>query len=49
MRKETDSIRRAEEVKKDKVVASRKEEDLQLKDSIVRIFFYEVSYPFDTH
>ncbi len=36
LRKETDSVRRAEEAKKDKTVANRKEEELQLKDSIVR-------------
>ena len=36
LRKETDSVRRAEEAKKDKTAASRKEEELQLKDSIVR-------------
>ncbi|EGN91809.1 hypothetical protein SERLA73DRAFT_66806 [Serpula lacrymans var. lacrymans S7.3] len=34
LRKETDSVRRAEEAKKDKTSANRKEEDLQLKDSI---------------
>lgn len=36
LKKETDSVRRAEEAKKDKFSANRKEEDLQLKDSIVR-------------
>lgn len=36
LRKETDSVRRAEEAKKDKTTASRKEEDLQLKDSIYK-------------
>jgi len=36
LRKETDSVRRAEEVKKDKNTANRKEEELQLNDSIVR-------------
>ncbi len=36
LRKETDSVRRAEEAKKDKTSANRKEEELQLKDSIVR-------------
>jgi hypothetical protein len=36
LRKETDSVRRAEEARKDKLTANRKEEDLQLKDSIVR-------------
>ena len=35
LRKETDSVRRAEEAKKDKTTANRKEEELQLKDSIV--------------
>ena len=35
LRKETDSVRRAEEAKKDKTAANRKEEELQLKDSIV--------------
>ncbi|KAK7030711.1 Pinin-SDK-memA domain-containing protein [Favolaschia claudopus] len=36
LRKETDSVRRAEEARKDKLVANRKEEDLQLKDSIYK-------------
>lgn len=36
LRKETDSVRRAEEAKKEKTTANRKEEELQLKDSIVR-------------
>jgi len=35
LRRETDSVRRTEEAKKDKTSANRKEEDLQLKDSIV--------------
>ncbi|KAG6811734.1 hypothetical protein H0H92_006086 [Tricholoma furcatifolium] len=35
LKKETDSVRRAEEAKKDKTSANRKEEDLQLKDSII--------------
>jgi hypothetical protein len=35
LRKETETVRRAEEAKKDKNLANRKEEDLQLKDSIV--------------
>ena len=39
LRKETDSVRRAEEAKKDKTTANRKEEELQLKDSIVRPTF----------
>lgn len=38
LRKETDSVRRAEEAKKDKTIANRKEEELQLKDSIVRVY-----------
>ncbi|OBZ65841.1 hypothetical protein A0H81_14128 [Grifola frondosa] len=37
LRKETDSVRRAEEAKKDKTLANRKEEDLQLKDSIYKL------------
>ncbi|THH12704.1 hypothetical protein EW146_g7449 [Bondarzewia mesenterica] len=37
IRKETDSVRRAEEAKKDKTVANRKEEDLQLNDSIFKL------------
>ncbi|KAI0827581.1 hypothetical protein BC628DRAFT_1317919 [Trametes gibbosa] len=37
LRKETDSIRRAGEAKRDKVNANRKEEDLQLKDSIHKL------------
>ncbi|KAH7908265.1 hypothetical protein BJ138DRAFT_1174269 [Hygrophoropsis aurantiaca] len=37
LRKETDSVRRAEEAKKDKTAANRKEEDLQLKDSIHKL------------
>jgi len=36
LKKETDSVRRAEEAKKEKQIANRKEEELQLKDSIVR-------------
>ncbi|KAH0829030.1 hypothetical protein J3R83DRAFT_2484 [Lanmaoa asiatica] len=36
LRKETDSVRRAEEAKKDKTTANRKEEELQLKDSIYK-------------
>ena len=35
LKKETESVRRAEEAKKDKTTANRKEEELQLKDSIV--------------
>ncbi|EJD08252.1 uncharacterized protein FOMMEDRAFT_74921 [Fomitiporia mediterranea MF3/22] len=34
LKKETDIVRQIEEAKKDKITASRKEEDLQLKDSI---------------
>jgi len=37
LRKETDSVRRAEEAKKSKNTANRKEEDLQLKDSIYKL------------
>ncbi|KAJ2918322.1 hypothetical protein MD484_g2092, partial [Candolleomyces efflorescens] len=37
LRKETDSVRRAEEAKKEKTLANRKEEDLQLKDSIYKL------------
>ena len=37
LKKETDSVRRAEEAKKEKQIANRKEEELQLKDSIVCI------------
>jgi len=36
LRKETDSVRRAEEAKKDKHTANRKEEEVQLKNAIVR-------------
>ena len=35
LKKETDSVRRAEEAKKEKQISNRKEEELQLKDSIV--------------
>ncbi|KAJ7634110.1 hypothetical protein DFH06DRAFT_1004001 [Mycena polygramma] len=41
LRKETDSVRRAEEARKDKLTANRKEEDLQLKDSIAS---FHISY-----
>ncbi|KAI0319275.1 hypothetical protein OF83DRAFT_1111317 [Amylostereum chailletii] len=37
LRKETDTVRRAEEAKKDKYTAMRKEEELQLKDSIHKL------------
>lgn len=37
LKKETDSVRKAEEAKKDKVTALRREEELQLKDSIVSL------------
>ncbi|KAJ7733257.1 hypothetical protein DFH07DRAFT_894352 [Mycena maculata] len=37
LRKETDSVRRAEEARKDKLTANRKEEDLQLKDSVYKL------------
>ena len=46
LRKETDSVRRAEEAKKDKTSANRKEEELQLKDSIVRM---SLSLPSSRH
>jgi len=37
LKKETDSVRRAEEAKKEKQIANRKEEELQLKDSIHKL------------
>jgi len=37
LRKETDSVRRAEEAKKDKHTANRKEEEIQLKNTIHRL------------
>jgi len=37
LRKETDTVRRAEEAKKEKHVANRKEEEIQLKNSIHRL------------
>ncbi|KZT03998.1 uncharacterized protein LAESUDRAFT_744447 [Laetiporus sulphureus 93-53] len=37
LRRETDSVRRAEEAKKDKTAANRREEELQLKDSIQKL------------
>lgn len=37
LRKETDSVRRAEEAKKEKSLANRKEEELQLKDSMFKL------------
>ncbi|KAF6746763.1 hypothetical protein DFP72DRAFT_922191 [Ephemerocybe angulata] len=37
LRKDADSVRRAEEAKKEKTLANRKEEDLQLKDSIFKL------------
>ncbi|KAK2463029.1 hypothetical protein APHAL10511_004684 [Amanita phalloides] len=37
LKKETDSVRRAEEAKRDKTTANRKEEDLQLRDSIYKL------------
>ncbi|KAF8622935.1 hypothetical protein AX15_006612 [Amanita polypyramis BW_CC] len=37
LKKETDFVRRAEEAKRDKTAANRKEEDLQLKDSIYKL------------
>jgi len=44
LRKETDSVRRAEEAKKDKLTANRKEEELQLQDSIVCLPFLHRSF-----
>jgi plasmid replication initiation protein len=44
LKKETDSVRRAEEAKKEKQIANRKEEELQLKDSIQ----HKVSSPLPT-
>ena len=35
LKKDADSVRQVEEAKKDRLTASRKEEELQLKDSIV--------------
>ena len=35
LRRENESVRRAEEAKRERLVASRKEEELQLRDSIV--------------
>jgi hypothetical protein len=51
LKKETDSVRRAEEAKKDKTTANRKEEDLQLKDSVVRLvlLLYHISDVDDYH
>jgi hypothetical protein len=37
LRKETDTVRRAEEAKKEKHIANRKEEEIQLKNSIHRL------------
>ncbi|KAH9925849.1 uncharacterized protein BXZ73DRAFT_49749 [Epithele typhae] len=37
LQKETDTVRRAEEAKKDKTSANRKEEELQLRDSIHKL------------
>lgn len=37
LRKETDTVRRAEEAKKEKTTANKKEEELQLKDSIYKL------------
>ncbi|KAF4600207.1 hypothetical protein EYR40_007319 [Pleurotus pulmonarius] len=37
LQKETDSVRRAEEAKKDKTSATRKEEELQLRDSVFKL------------
>lgn len=49
LRKETDSVRRAEEAKKNKNSANRKEEDLQLKDSIVRHPLLSFDFATRTH
>ena len=35
LKRETDQVRQVEEAKKDRVNALRKEEELQLKDSVV--------------
>jgi hypothetical protein len=43
LRKETDSVRRQEEAKKSKNTANRREEDVQLKDSIVRLLSSSLS------
>lgn len=40
LKKETDTVRRAEEAKKEKQISNRKEEELQLKDSIVRTSYF---------
>lgn len=40
LKKETDSVRRAEEAKKEKQISNRKEEELQLKDSIVSTSYF---------
>ncbi|KZV76480.1 hypothetical protein PENSPDRAFT_569816 [Peniophora sp. CONT] len=37
LRRETESVRKAEDAKRDRLVASRKEEDLQLRDSIAKL------------
>jgi len=37
LKKETDSVRRAEEAKKERITATRKEEDLQLRDSVYKL------------
>ena len=42
LRRENESVRRAEEAKRERLVASRKEEELQLRDSIVRRFLYSM-------
>ena len=44
LKKETDSVRRAEEAKKEKQISNRKEEELQLKDSIVRTLVSGLEY-----
>nr|GAT46751.1 predicted protein [Mycena chlorophos] len=37
LKRETDSVRRAEEARKEKLAANRKEEELQLKDSLYKL------------
>jgi hypothetical protein len=44
LKKETDSVRRAEEAKKEKQISNRKEEELQLKDSIVCTPAFDLKY-----
>ena len=44
LKKEIDTVRRAEEAKKDKLTANRKEEELQLQDSIVSHIFPDYAH-----